>query len=77
MQLRQKHKTFSQFFNAFLKCSLNFENFDKRNNAHRFCNFEITDSENVVREMSENSSLREHFHQQHGKRAEKFFISES
>ena len=69
MQLRQKHKTFSQFFTAFLKCCSNFENFDKRDDVHRFCNFEITDSENVVREMSEKSILAKAFDKQHGKRA--------
>ena len=69
MQLRQKHKTFSQFFTAFLKCCSNFENFDKRDDGHRFCNFEITDSENVVREMSEKSILAKAFDKQHGKRA--------
>ena len=49
MQLSQKHKTFCQFFTAFLKSSINFEHFDKKDDAHQFCNFEITDSENVVR----------------------------
>ena len=47
MQLSQK-KTFSQFFAAFLTSRLNFEYFDKKNHPHRFYNFEITDSENVV-----------------------------
>ena len=28
--LSQKQKTFSQFFSAFLRCTLNFENFQKR-----------------------------------------------
>ena len=49
MQLSQKQKTFSQFFSAFLKSRSNFEHFDKKDDLHRFCNFEITDSENVVR----------------------------
>ena len=52
MQLRQKHENFSRFFRAFLKCSSKFENFEQRDDAHRFCNFEIADSENVVREIS-------------------------
>ena len=30
--LSQKQKTFSQFFSAFLKCTLNFENFQKKIN---------------------------------------------
>ena len=49
MQLSQKQKTFFQFFSAFLKSRSNFEHFDKKDDLHRFCNFEITDSENVVR----------------------------
>ena len=48
MQLSQKHKTFCQFFTAFLKSSWNFELFDKKDDTHRFCTFGITDSENVV-----------------------------
>ena len=36
-------------FDAFLKSSLNFNYFEKQDDPHRFCNFEITDSENVVR----------------------------
>ena len=48
-QLSQKQKTFSEFFSAFLKSRSNFEHFDKKDDLHRFCNFEITDSENVVR----------------------------
>ena len=49
MQLSQKQKTFSQFFAAFLKSTLNFEHFEKKDDPHRFCISEITDSENVVR----------------------------
>ena len=48
-QLSQKQKTFSEFFSAFLKSRWNFEHFKKKDDLHRFCNFEITDSENVVR----------------------------
>ena len=72
MQLSQKHKTFCQFFTAFLKSSWNFEHFDKKDDAHRFCNFEITDSENVVRKMSKEPRFREPFDKQHGKRADCF-----
>ena len=49
MQLSQKQKTFSEFFAAFLKFRLNFEYFEKTDDPHRFCIFEVTDSENVVR----------------------------
>ena len=34
MQLSQKEEIFSQFFFAFLKCSLNFENFPKNELPH-------------------------------------------
>ena len=49
MQLSQKQKTFSEFFAAFLKFRVNFEYFEKTDDPHRFCIFEVTDSENVVR----------------------------
>ena len=49
MQLSQKQKTFSEFFAAFLKSRVNFEYFEKTDDPHRFCIFEVTDSENVVR----------------------------
>ena len=52
MQLSQKDETFCQFFIAFLKYRPNFEHFDKQDDADRFCNFEIRDSENVLRNMS-------------------------
>ena len=34
MQLSQKLKTFSEFFDAFSKCRLNFEHFQKKDHAH-------------------------------------------
>ena len=34
MQLSQKLKTFSEFFLAFSKCRLNFEHFQKKDDAH-------------------------------------------
>ena len=49
MQLSQKEKTFSEFFCVFWKSRLNLKSFKKKDGAHRFCIFEITDSENVVR----------------------------
>ena len=52
MQLSQKDETFCQFFIAFLKYRSNFEHFDKQDDPDRFCNFEIRDSENVLRNMS-------------------------
>ena len=49
MQLPQQQKTFSQFFSPFLKSRLNFKHFEKKDDTHRFCIFEITDSEDVFR----------------------------
>ena len=45
MQLSQKQKTFSQFFSEFLKCSLNFEHFQKRYDSHSWGISKITESE--------------------------------
>ena len=49
MQLSQQQKTFSKIFSGFLKCRANFEIFEKNDDPHRFWNFEIKNSENVVR----------------------------
>ena len=48
MQVSQKQKSFSQFFASFFKSRVHFEHFDKENDPCIFCNFEITDSENIV-----------------------------
>ena len=45
MEWSQKQKTFSPFPAAFLKCSLNFEHFHKKDDPHSWCISEITDSE--------------------------------
>ena len=49
MQLSQKQKFFSEYFASFLKSTINFKYFEKKDDPHRFCISEITDSENVVR----------------------------
>ena len=43
--LSQKQNTFSQFFSAFLKSTLNFEHFGKKDGPHSRCISEITVSE--------------------------------
>ena len=48
-QLSEKQKTFSEFFLAFLRSRINLKHFETEDDLHRFCIFEITDSENVVR----------------------------
>ena len=45
MQLSEKQKAFSQFFSSFLKSSLNFEHFQKKDDPPGWCISEITDSE--------------------------------
>ena len=44
--LSQKQKTFSEFFSAFLKSTVNFAHFQKRDGPHSRCRSEITVSEN-------------------------------
>ena len=43
--LSQKQKTISQFFSSFLKSTLNFEHFQKKDDPHSRCISEITVSE--------------------------------
>ena len=43
--LSQKRKTFSQLFSAFLKSTLNFEHFQKKDDPLSRCIFQITVSE--------------------------------
>ena len=45
MHLSQKQKSFSNFFSAFLKSSLNFEQFQTNDDPHSWFMSEITDSE--------------------------------
>ena len=40
--LSEKRKTFSQFFSAFLKSTVNFEHFQKKDDPHSRCISEIT-----------------------------------
>ena len=43
--LSQKQKTFCQFFSAFLKFTLKFEHFRKKDDPHRRCISQVTVSE--------------------------------
>ena len=45
-------------------------NLQKKDDPHRFCISEITDSENVTRSMSKKYGFRRPFNKQHGKRAQ-------
>ena len=46
LQLSEKEKTLSEFFFQFLKCTLTFKYFPKKEDTHSWCISEITDSEN-------------------------------
>ena len=43
--LSQKQKTFYEFFSSFLKCTLNFDHIQKKDDPHSRCIYEITVSE--------------------------------
>ena len=45
MQLSQKRKTFSKFLFAFSEFIFNIEDFQKNDDTHSSCSFELTDSE--------------------------------
>ena len=45
MQLSRKQKTFSEFFCVFLKSSLNFEHFQKKDHSHSWGISKFTESE--------------------------------
>ena len=70
MQLTPKQKTFSQFFALFLTSTLNVKHLKSKDDPHRFCIIEVTDSENVVRSMAKESRFRGCFDKQSGKRAQ-------
>ena len=42
--LSEKQKTFSEFFSSFLKSTLNFQHFRKKDHTHSRCISKITDS---------------------------------
>ena len=73
MQLSQKQKTISDFFAKFLKSRLNFKHFESKGYPYRFSIFEVTESENVVTEVSKKFPFRRCFDKQNGKRAQALF----
>ena len=58
MQLSQKLKAFSEFFPAFSKSSLNFEHFQKKDDAHSLFISEATACKSVFRYMCKKSHFR-------------------
>ena len=67
--LSQKENTFSEFFSSFLKSTLNFERFIKKDDPHSRCISEITISEKGDLINVWKIQFRIPFHKQHGKRA--------
>ena len=51
MQLSQTLETFSEFFPVFSKCRLNFEHFQKKDDAHSLFICDPKPGKNVVRYM--------------------------
>ena len=49
MQLCQKQKGFSELFAAFWKSRLKLKHFESKDDPHRICVFQVTDSEIAVR----------------------------
>ena len=71
MQLSRKQETFSEFFCAFLKSSLNFENFQKKKMTLIAEVFRtLRTPKNLVRSLSKKSPFKGSFGKQHGKRAQ-------
>ena len=71
MQVSRKQKKISEFFCAFLKSSLNFEHFRKKNMTIIADVFpQLRTPKNLVRSMSIKSRYKESFPKQHGKRAQ-------
>ena len=69
MHLSQKQKIFSEFFSAFLESALNFEHFQKKMTLIAYVFPKLPTTKDVIREMSNRSSLREPLQRRHGKRA--------
>ena len=68
MQLSQKQKTFSRFFSAFLKSSLNFKHFEKKRMTLIAEVFpKLRTPKNMVTSMSKKSRFKGFFGKQHGK----------
>ena len=70
IQLSQKKIIFFSIFAAFLKSRLNVKVFESKDDPQRFCIFKVTDSKNVVREISKKSHFTGCFKKRYGKNAE-------
>ena len=76
MILSQKQKAFSQFFPAFSKFTLNFENFQKKMTLIADIFPKLCTPKNVVRYMSKKSRFKGPFDRLHSKRVEALLQSQ-
>ena len=76
MQLSQKLKTFSRLFRAFSKSNLNFEHFQKKDDAHSLFICWATACQKRVYINVQKSRFRLPFQKEHGKRVPTLFKSE-
>ena len=67
--LSQKQKIFSRFFSAFFKSALNSEHFQKKMTLIAYVFTKLPTTENVLRQMSKSSCLKEPVARRHGKQA--------
>ena len=74
--LSQKYTTFSKFFLAFSKSTLNLEIFQKKMTLIADLFPKLRTPKNVVRYMSEKSRFKLPFDRKHGKRVQTLFPSE-
>ena len=70
MHLYQKQKTFSYFFSACLKSSLNFEPFQGKMTLIADLSPILRTPKNLLRSIPKKSCFRVSFQKQHGKRAQ-------
>ena len=76
MHLSLKQKYFSEFFTQRWKSSLNFKQFERKDDRYIWCIFEIRDSEKQVTSMANKTRFRGPFEKEHGKRVQKLLKSE-
>ena len=67
MLLSQKQNIFYEFFSAFFKSALNFEDFPKKIALIAYVFPKLPTTKDVLREMSKNSRLRGPLERQNGK----------
>ena len=70
MDLSQKEKIFSQFFDAFFESTLNFEHFPKKETFISYVFPKLPTTKNKLKQMSKSFRFRESLDRRHSKWAE-------